>query len=718
MNEPSFPYSLNNSIYVNPLQFQNMIPYATYADLPDADEATIYRIYRVVDTGISYIWDGSAYQVYNQPGGGRVDSISAGSNIAITGTADVPIVSVVASPAFTSATLTTPLGVASGGSGVGTLTLNRFLVGNGTSGVLTTKTVPTGDVIGTTDNQALTNKSISDVSNDVFAKALHTNSAYVEVATSAQPPSAGYVLTTINGTQATWQLPSGSSPTLLLTGAVVVDNAGVIYLNGVPQVASYYSLSGSVLSILCDVIIDGSLTLNSGASLIVEADITVMGSVAFSTTSSFASRGCCHFRAKTGADTCVLASCSIVSFSEFSVRNYGTTVTMTSAGTALSIQARSIVFDSNARVICAAGGVGFTMNADTVVFSNNSYTINDGSFCLHFYTLTINSIATRVTSNNCTNSYCVVFQASDIVTTNTFDVIGNSSGVNSGATVYFQANTSIRADKATFSGNYNLGTAGTGQHAIQVQNDASIISNTIEFIGNYTKSSGSYGIIFQATNALCKCEMLQIDMSIGGSGGNYSSSAILTAGNLQSQYSTGRLPQCLLYNPTNQIVVNFPVSSSLGLIPFYSKNFSDYATPLTVTMTTATVLYIVSPTTTDINGSASISGNQFQQGATSGSIQYIGEDATNLMIDLTITLRVSNAADTYYFELRKNGNTNNMMYGQKFGTNNRFQTITFTGVVSAVKNDTFALYIQDGDANNRTADFAAYDFSIRKLTIM
>jgi hypothetical protein len=53
------------------------------------------------------------------------------------------------------------LSVSKGGTGATTLTSGNFLTGNGTSTVLTSKIVPTGDVIGTTDTQTLTNKTLT-----------------------------------------------------------------------------------------------------------------------------------------------------------------------------------------------------------------------------------------------------------------------------------------------------------------------------------------------------------------------------------------------------------------------------------------------------------------------------------------------------------------------------------------------------------------------------
>lgn len=59
-----------------------------------------------------------------------------------------------------------PLSVLKGGTGREVLIKNKFLVGNGLNGVLTTKTVPNGNVVGTTDEQTLKNKIINGNDNN------------------------------------------------------------------------------------------------------------------------------------------------------------------------------------------------------------------------------------------------------------------------------------------------------------------------------------------------------------------------------------------------------------------------------------------------------------------------------------------------------------------------------------------------------------------------
>jgi hypothetical protein len=92
-----------------------------------------------------------------------------------------------------------------GGTGVGTLTLNGVLIGQGVAAVDTSKQAPTGDFVGTSDTQSLTNKTMTDSTNDVTCTGLFSNSSANTVSVDASAnPTAGQVLTAINATNAEW----------------------------------------------------------------------------------------------------------------------------------------------------------------------------------------------------------------------------------------------------------------------------------------------------------------------------------------------------------------------------------------------------------------------------------------------------------------------------------------------------------------------------------
>ena len=97
------------------------------------------------------------------------------------------------------------LTVAQGGTGAATFS-NGLLIGSGTSAI-TTVAAPTGAVVGISDTQTLTNKTIISATNNVTANGLRTASGTVAVS-AATAPSYGQVLTATNGTTATWQTPS------------------------------------------------------------------------------------------------------------------------------------------------------------------------------------------------------------------------------------------------------------------------------------------------------------------------------------------------------------------------------------------------------------------------------------------------------------------------------------------------------------------------------
>ena len=143
------------------------------------------------------------------PSNGQVITASSSSAAAWAAPGSAPVTSVagktgavtLAAADITSGTFT----VAQGGTGAGTFSAG-IVTASGTS-AFTTVTAPGGAVVGTTDTQTLTHKTITDSSNNVTANGLRTSSGTVSVS-AATAPTNGDVLTASNGTTATWVTPS------------------------------------------------------------------------------------------------------------------------------------------------------------------------------------------------------------------------------------------------------------------------------------------------------------------------------------------------------------------------------------------------------------------------------------------------------------------------------------------------------------------------------
>lgn len=111
------------------------------------------------------------------------------------------------------------LSVAKGGTGVTALAANTFLTANGSGAVVTTIATPNSAVVGISDTQTLTNKTITASTNNVTARALFVGSGASSVSTfAATAPTTGQVLTATSGTTATWQTP----------GSALIDNTTFI----------------------------------------------------------------------------------------------------------------------------------------------------------------------------------------------------------------------------------------------------------------------------------------------------------------------------------------------------------------------------------------------------------------------------------------------------------------------------------------------------------
>jgi hypothetical protein len=98
-----------------------------------------------------------------------------------------------------------PLFPLKGGTGLNTLAVGNFLVSNGLSAMDNSKVAPAGVVVGTTDVQTLTNKTLIGASNSISASMLRSSSS--DIVINGNTPVAGNVLIATGSASATWQAP-------------------------------------------------------------------------------------------------------------------------------------------------------------------------------------------------------------------------------------------------------------------------------------------------------------------------------------------------------------------------------------------------------------------------------------------------------------------------------------------------------------------------------
>jgi hypothetical protein len=111
--------------------------------------------------------------------------------------------------------LSVPVTVAQGGTGVATLGSGNFLQGNGTSAVTSTKVVPGGVVVGTSDTQTLTNKTIIATLN------AQVGTTYTLVLTDA-----GKLITLTNAAAITLSVPTNASVGFLVGTTIDLAQLG------------------------------------------------------------------------------------------------------------------------------------------------------------------------------------------------------------------------------------------------------------------------------------------------------------------------------------------------------------------------------------------------------------------------------------------------------------------------------------------------------------
>ncbi len=164
-------------------------------------------------------------------GGNTVEATSI-QTVVVSGTAPTANQILVAGSATTAAwgnlpaaSITGVISVSNGGTGQSTLTSGNFVVGNGTGAVLTSKAVPAGIVLGDTDTQTLTNKTLLSATNTIEATSVRT------VAVSATAPTAGQVLQATSGTAASWVQPTAGVASTTVDAIVRWGDTGGKTLN-------------------------------------------------------------------------------------------------------------------------------------------------------------------------------------------------------------------------------------------------------------------------------------------------------------------------------------------------------------------------------------------------------------------------------------------------------------------------------------------------------
>ena len=134
--------------------------------------------------------------------------------------------------------------VSNGGTGTTSLTSGNVLVGNGTSAVLTTKAAPSGNFVGTTDVQSLTNKTLTGTTNAIDANNLRNGSTWV-VSMSGSAPSSGQVLTATSATSASWSTPNPQTETIDYIPSLI----GIVTGSGNTSAATA-NLTGAVYTLI------------------------------------------------------------------------------------------------------------------------------------------------------------------------------------------------------------------------------------------------------------------------------------------------------------------------------------------------------------------------------------------------------------------------------------------------------------------------------------
>jgi hypothetical protein len=160
------------------------------------------------------------------------------------------------------------------GSGGQISHLNLSNIGSNTHALIDTHVAASaahntaGNIVGTTDTQPLTNKTITDATNNVMAKSLKSATTVIDVSASAAP-AVGNVLTATGSTTATWQTPAAGVSAVSMYGDGS-DGDVTISTNTVLTTDKFYN----------SLIINASINLDTdGYRVFIKNTLTVNGTI-------------------------------------------------------------------------------------------------------------------------------------------------------------------------------------------------------------------------------------------------------------------------------------------------------------------------------------------------------------------------------------------------------------------------------------------------------
>jgi hypothetical protein len=232
--------------------------------------------------------------------------IASGSNWSVDPTARFTFTGISPNRLLELVTVTTPFG----GTGL-TLAIgdtNKVLVTNGADGTTPmniTKSAPTGDFVGTTDSQGLTNKTLTDSTNNVVARGVFSASGTNTVSVyAAANPSVGQVLTATGTSTATWQNSATGSTSYTITNVsstpfavtsghefLTVDTTSLAITLNLPQIAGlgkkiYQIIDGGGVSSVRNIVVNpfAGDTINGFTSLTMSSNYMAVSLVNDTTT--------------------------------------------------------------------------------------------------------------------------------------------------------------------------------------------------------------------------------------------------------------------------------------------------------------------------------------------------------------------------------------------------------------------------------------------------